>query len=60
MRGLSGRSYVTLYQVGLLNRDVKVLLVCELDLYVVTLTHTVNLQEDSNTVIDVDDIIAFM
>ena len=60
MRGLTCGTNVALDQVGLLNGYIKVLLVGELDLYVVTFTHTVDLQEDSNTVIDMDNIVTLM
>ena len=60
MRSFAGRSYVPLDQVGLLDGHIEVFLVGVLNLDVVTLTHTVDLQKDSDTVVDVYDVIAFM
>ena len=54
------RAYVALDKVCLLDRNIEVLLVRELDLYVITLPHPVYLQEDTDTVVHMDDIVAFM
>ena len=60
MRSLACGSDVPLDQVRLFDRDIEVLLVGELDLYVVPLTDAVDLQEDSDSVVHMHHVIALV
>ena len=60
MRRLTGRTDVALDQVRLLDGNVEVLVACELYLDVVALAHPIYLQEDSDSVVHMYDVIAFV
>ena len=60
MRSLPCRAYISLDQIGLLDGNIEVLLVSKLYLDVVTFAYPVYLQEDSDSVVHMNDVVAFV